>query len=193
MLAYRVEVELTIASPVPVLSPEEAETLAVLLEKLAINPTQMLPARTFFARIKAFPANSSEIALLRRGVEGIEIYLIRRPDNDPFYAGEWHGPGCMLVTNQTVPEGLKDMMVREVGVEFPATYHRFFEWPYGHGHGLCPRGHTVCFYHSTVLSEEQVAELKGGEWFPIDSLPTPLIEVHEQMIGWLRENVVPSL
>jgi hypothetical protein len=60
----------------------------------------------------------------------------------------------------------------------------------GEKRGQCPRGHTVCFYHTILLEdgEKSAKLLKDGKFFPINKLPQPMIHVHEEMIGWLSKN-----
>lgn len=175
----------------PVLTAKETETLAILKEKRAQNPQQRVPARLFFADILERPSLSSELAILRRSEKGAEIYLIQRPSNDPFYSNQWHGPGCMLKTNQTVAEGVQEVMERELGLVLPGVVNpgKYFEWLTGNGPGQCPRGHTVCFYHYVWVNSYQAGKLHGGEFFPINKLPEPTIEVHIRMIHWLKDNI----
>jgi ADP-ribose pyrophosphatase YjhB (NUDIX family) len=174
------------------LTENEEEMLAILKEKRAKNPQQRVSARLFFADILERPSLSSELAILRRGEQGqVEMYLFQRPPNDPFYANQWHGPGCMLKTNQTVAEGIDEVMKRELGVVLPGVINtsKYFEWLTGNGPGQCPRGHTVCFYHYVWVDAEQAEKLSGGEFFPVETLPEPMVEVHTRMITWLKNEL----
>jgi ADP-ribose pyrophosphatase YjhB (NUDIX family) len=151
------------------LTPEEAAELARLKKVRALNPQQRVPPELFFADILERPSLSAELAVLRQtGESEVEIYLTQRPADDPFYPSQWHGPGCMIKTNQTVAEGVEDIMRRELGNELSGVVNtqHYFEWLTGSGPGQCPRGHTVCFYHYVWVKEEQQQKLSGGAVLP---------------------------
>jgi hypothetical protein len=82
----------------PLLTEKEQTELAILMEKRALNPQQRVIPRLFFAGIKNHPSLSSEIAILKKGPDGLMIFLTQRPANDPFYPNQWHGPGVCCFT-----------------------------------------------------------------------------------------------
>ncbi|MFZ2522338.1 MAG: hypothetical protein WAX44_01680 [Minisyncoccia bacterium] len=175
------------------LTEDEQVELARLMEKRALHPRQRVTLDLFLAGIKVHTSNSSEVAILRHGSNGLEIYLLQRPENDPFYAGEWHMPGVMLFYDELIHDGavraMKEALKEEVDPSTIPPHHQVFEWLMGNKSGHCPRGHTVCFLHTIIVSEEHAWKLTKGQFFPLKSTPTPMIEVHGRYLTWLRANL----
>ncbi len=160
-------------------------TESVLLAELMEKSEFPLPAQAFFAWIHNFYVNSTELAIVRTVGGRKEIFLNQRPANDPFYANMWHMPGVICLPGKTFREMVAIGLMREIGeacaksIDIPKTF--VMHWD--NIEGL--RGHTNQFLYLIELTEEQGRVAEGGKFFPLDTIPTPLVPEHVKMIDWL--------
>lgn len=95
----------------------EEQAFAVLPTMLArVSNWSHVPHDVFEALMKARVAVALELVLIARDPDGGDawVYLTRRPDDDPHYAGLLHVPGSILRPN----EDLRDVAHRLRNAEF---------------------------------------------------------------------------
>lgn len=127
----------------------------------------------FHAGLLQFPCPSVESVALREGPNGTEVYLTRRPKEDPFYPGQWHCHGRMIRNGETIEEALQSLAEGEYGGGFIRCVLAGNTAPPGQ-----ERGHNVLLIYVVTLAGEPT----GGRWFAIDDLPKPMVAVHKEVI-----------
>lgn len=167
------------------LTEEESLQLAGLLRKLewpvSLEVFYALADRTIFAGV--------DVAL----VTGQEVFLTRRPANDPYFANLWHLTGGVVMPGQTALSTLQSRALREVGglklkraPEFVMA-RDILMGPPGPDHS--PRGQEVYRLYRYVLSEEERASLPNSEdarLFPLDAVPDAFMAHQRPSIEALR-------
>ena len=112
-----------------------------------------------------------------------EVLLIQRPENDKFYAGQWHGPGSIRRGHEpdsSVMERLVTGELREA--ELGRTFYlrtNIFQ---------TPRGQEI-----TRLYVARMTHYRGpGRWFNLNALPGNVIKHHLELIqqvkNWLIDH-----
>ncbi|HEU4984393.1 MAG TPA: NUDIX hydrolase [Nitrososphaera sp.] len=135
-----------------------------------------LPQRLFDEVNRLHVSSTIVIVPLRRAQTGLEVLLIKRGfgPTDPVWPGHWHLPGTMLRPNdkegdysdafQRILQGELKNTATSGEQQFILT--AFTETKRG-------REHTQLYWI------EIVGEPAEGEFFPVDQLPSPIIE-HEK-------------
>lgn len=159
------------------LTEDETKQLATLLNKLETG--QDLPEPVFFefARLQCLPV--IELVPLRNGERGVEVLLIERPADDPFFAGQVHNPGTIVrAKDQTIENVIERLVTHELpGTAFAGeltyvatqlhTSKRGNEW-------------------ATIYYAELADSAGHGNWYPADNLPANLIE---SQVDFIRQAI----
>jgi len=148
---------------------DKREVAAAALREVPSGP---LGPELFDAIARHSVSNAFEAAALRRGKHGrLEIYLRQRAQNDTAYPGQWHIPGSILRPG----EKWADVMTRLSRGEFMAEIgnRRFV----GHVPTNEARGSFISFVYLVDVGQET----DEAKWFPVDNMPEPLVDIHEQM------------
>ncbi len=155
------------------LSEEEINKAADLLSKLQPG---YLPQRLFDEVNRLHVSSTVVVVPLRRTAAGPEVLLIKRGHGptDPVWPGHWHLPGTML--RPTDKEGdysdafrrILQSELKNTAISGEPEFIRtaFTETKRG-------REHTQLFW------VEVTGEPREGAFFPVDGLPSPIIE-HEK-------------
>jgi ADP-ribose pyrophosphatase YjhB (NUDIX family) len=146
------------------LTPLEQNELVRLLGKLEF-PTS-LPV--FFAWCATFGTVGAELAIMRDGSQGPEVFLTYREDK--FFKG-WHLPGCTHLPTETIMETFERTVKKEIGAKVSApTSLGWFERPKGEGSDKCPRGYELLIVFTAQVKGSR-AETETERFFPLSSLP----------------------
>ncbi len=139
-----------------------------------------LPEWYFFAleRIALIPAY--EILVTKSTDRGEEIFLVKRPANDPIWPNLWHFPGTILRFHDTADE-IFARLAEELGVKELPSRPQLMEiiiQPNERGR------HPHIFWRLEVGAN---IEFPTGQFFPINQLPTDTIAYEarniEQLLG----------
>lgn len=152
------------------LSDEQVARLAVALEQLEPG---FLPRPIFdqIARLITLPV--VEFVPLRRGSEGVvEVLLLKRPDDDPFWPGLLHTPGTIVRATDLRPEADNEQAFNRIAHD--ELKDTKISRPHFVGSMLhkSKRGtEQAGLYWVKVTSDPQI-----GEFYLVDNLPPGLID-----------------
>lgn len=168
------------------LTPEEIKQTAENLRRL---PRGFLPLEVFNSIAELVATPTIDVAPLRERDGRLEVFMLPRPDDDPYWAGQWHMPGTVL--RSTDNEG-----------DFSSGFERLFAKK-GEGEGkIVPvtepkhigtkfwnveRGRELDHMHYVVVETTGDDVDLPGVFFPVDELPDNTIEHHKVMIGEIVE------
>ena len=141
--------------------------------KMLPNGNGALPHDIFVEIARVWYLIAFEAVLLRKGRNGIEVYLTQRDQNDPFYPKEWHAPGSILL-----PREAPDNVARRLGnKEFknPITDSILV----GHKFHQEARGWMLSMVFLTTVPDLSHA---GGTWYPVNALPENTVSSHVKWI-----------
>lgn len=162
----------------PPLSAEELKQLIALLKRVRFP----VPPDLFQAWCAAFSTTAIELVVFTP--EG-KVFLLPRPEDDPWFAGEVHGPGTVILpidlSKQTV---LERLMRREIGGEKGLTRPQLIDWfvfPRGNGAHENPRGHEVGILFGSVYTGTEIPE--GVTLGDPENLPENIIVFHRDLIA----------
>ncbi len=166
------------------LSEQEIELTALLMRRVRFDP--YCPQAIFLAWEGTFYNKAVELAVLRTGQTGDEILLTRRLSTDPFYPGQWHMPGSVVIPGNNTERTLVGLMERELGsrVGFPTFVHEFEFLRYER-----PRGQGFCNLYKVMVGYRASKSISHGTFFPINHLPEPMVEHHITMINKIKEHL----
>jgi ADP-ribose pyrophosphatase YjhB (NUDIX family) len=153
---------------------ENAE-LVRLLTKLASelqNNMAMWPA-VFDALLKITPRTSIETVIARRQQGMIEVLLTKRPDDDPYFPGQWHSPGSFFRQRETLADVLHRISRREIRAKI--IHPQFVTYQNNWNE---PRGHTIGLVHLCQTESEP----QEGEFFSLHNLPDNIVWHHPEML-----------
>lgn len=166
------------------LTNKENLELIYLLNKIEWPVTPDL----FDAICNNLSVNPIDLAVLREGDEGPEIFLIYREDN--FFKG-WHFPGSVILPGRTVSFALKDIVEREIGTSTEGLtfefvgFHQFMK---GGSFGECPRGQEVDLFHVLFLDRETKIETdESRKFFPISKFPDDILSHHKVLFSSIKK------
>jgi hypothetical protein len=159
---------------------ENQQTLSVsVLQALSeIDPWKAYSPELFNALARLTRSQAIESVCVRRSSPGgvLKIYLTRRAQTDAAYPGILHSPGSIQRPYETVDMVLARLSAKEFGA--PIVAHEF----------VCRYSTTEargCFDCNVYLVRID-GEPHGGTWYPVDALPTDVIDHH-------REQLIPRV
>lgn len=155
------------------LSEEEINKAADLLAKLKPG---YLPQRLFDEMNRLHVSSTIVIVPLRRTATGLEVLLIKRGEGptDPVWPGHWHLPGTMLRPNDKTGD-YSDAFRRILHGELEGTATSGEPKHIRTAFTETKRGHE----HTQLYWIEVTGAPSEGTFFPVDELPSPIIE-HEK-------------
>lgn len=167
-------------------TPEEVLICADILRRL---PVGKMPRPIFTEVLKKAVLTAYEVVPLRRNSSGVtEVLLFERPENDPWWPGQFHSPGVMVI-----PSDVED-------TSFKTTFDRLKRSELG---GLEFTGHPV-FVGNLLLNTERGVENANIHWLEfsgftgrgiicdVNNLPSDLIEHHKIIIPTACEHFINS-
>lgn len=155
------------------LSDAQIDQLTGLLKQLESGKDVPLPVFFEFARLQCVPV--LELVPLRRQEGRAEVLLIKRPADDPFFAGLWHTPGTIIRSRDGDLRGaLLRLLDHELaGVSFAGPPRLVMEQLHHSKRGM----------ESATIFYREVSDNAGiGQWHPADNLPADLIDSQRDFI-----------
>jgi len=129
-----------------------------------------------------YPAWATELIILRPGKNGeneILLTVYRHERKYPQFEGKWHAPGGYgRITDRYIESTCNRIATREFGESVFVLNELGKEWwepgehPYGRPLSILMRCELVA----------PIKETDERQFFPIERLPQPMIEVHERFI-----------
>lgn len=161
------------------MTPERAKLLGELLTELAEDPRGFIPDEAYLAAQKAFALSYIELAIVRRGPQGVvQILLTHRTDTD--WNG-WHIPGGMWRTRKTLEEGIAGLAKTEqLGEDAKLTFLAKGTWEKWHDHPI-----GVPISHVAICLGEGIVETEKMKWF--DGVPEGMIDDHGHHAGFIKD------
>lgn len=140
-----------------------------------IDPHKPLGTLLFNAIAKVTVSVAFEAVAIRKNPETgkSEVYMVRRPDDDAAYPGQWHVPGSVLRPHEKDNHVFSRLSKREFGTRILRS--KFIAMV---SHPREARGHFI----SLVYRVQVEGEPQGGKWFPLDGLPTTTVGFHKKYI-----------
>ncbi|MDP2631585.1 MAG: hypothetical protein Q8P30_02325 [Candidatus Uhrbacteria bacterium] len=134
-----------------------------------------LPEWYFFA-LEGVSLNSAvELIVIKKSAHGEEIFLIRRPENDPYWPNELHFPGTIVRFHDTfeiIFARLADELeIPKLPKEPELITVRLDTNPRGR--------HSHLFYKIEVAPN---AEFASGKFYPVNDLPSDMIEYQKNQL-----------
>ena len=133
-----------------------------------------LPEQIFYQISRLAVLSAAEIAVLRRNSDKIEALLIKRPDDDPFFAGLWHTPGSMYISGDSIEKRPHEVLKNELpNTKFTSELKYLLD------------SEIVQYARGNVLERIYMIEASDssdGVFFPIDDLPSNLVTYHDKII-----------
>ena len=161
------------------LTPEEQEIAASLLSKATFPLSRDL----FNAWCGSFVVPCVEIALLRNGEKGREIFLIYR--HDEFFKG-WHIPGSVIQPGQTIAVMLKKVADNELQhAQLRPQFLSWFEHMKGNAPNESARGHVISLVFVSEVPESLI-ESEIEKFFPLTDVPGDLLPEHISVIEKIK-------
>lgn len=144
----------------------------------------------FDAICNNLPVNPVDLAVIRKGEEGPEVFLIYRDDH--FFKG-WHFPGSVILPGRAIKSVLKDVIEREVGVRTRGLsfdlvgIHQFMK---GKSAGKCARGQELDVFYAIFLTKDvNVGTGEHRKFFPLNKLPKNILSHHKVLAASIKEYV----
>lgn len=165
------------------LTEVENRQLIELLGRL----TWPVPPDVFDAICENFSVTPIELAVVRDGKEGPEIFMIYR--NDAYFKG-WHITGSIIIPGRTVDFVLKDIITREVDISLAEPHFEFVRFRQamkGNGPDQSRRSQEVSLIHVLRLPNGTGIPLDAERrFFPLDQLPEDIIAHHVNILADVR-------
>lgn len=160
-------------------SEQETKSTVSAIQKMI--KIKNVPQRIFDQFQKVFGGTSLEVVPIRYNEKGgIEIFMIKRPENDMYWPSQLHVPGTMVFAwdwsaNNDFSKPWSRLMKKEIiqnneGVVMPVSTI----------HLDTLRGAETAHINNIVFKGPVSDE--GGGWYPITSLPDDIIAHHKVII-----------
>lgn len=135
-----------------------------------------LPRWYFFALGDVTLVVAFELFVVRPGEKGEEIFLIKRPANDPVWPNLWHFPGTIgrLMDSYEVVDR---RLAEELGVDALPGTGKLVDTAFL----TTPRGKHIQIIRRLDVPEN--TEFPSGTFYPIDSCPADTIDYEARQIG----------
>lgn len=102
------------------MKPERASMLSQLLKEMRRDRGDYYPKEIWLDVHQIFALPYVELVIPRNADGKWEIFLVQRPETDPYWPATWHLPGGLWRTHQTEVQACRSVARRElrVGVKF---------------------------------------------------------------------------
>lgn len=166
----------------------DAEKAKALRTIIGFREGQLLGPETFLAYCATTITTPMEYCILSSDMT--QILLFKRPPNDPFFRGQWHVSGAVMLPGET-PGGVWKRL--QSGSKYGLQDDHFsppikigeIDTPMGpQEEGMCPRGQEKNTIHIVICCAGNT--LIEGQWFLLKSLrrtgPDRLLGHHQRYI-----------
>ncbi len=148
---------------------EEFATLIKLLQR--IDPHKPLGTELYDAIAKVSLSIAIEALTLRRGKNGIEIFLTKRSEKEA-YPGMWHSPGTIRRPGEELDDAFLRLETREFKNKLNSKkFVKFSDCPNEE------RGHFFLLLYLCCIDNDN-----SDNWFPFDNLPEPMVDHHKDYL-----------
>jgi hypothetical protein len=153
----------------------EETLLLVLLER--VRPLGQKSAALFHAVAERFPQTAIETVIFKRHEGRVMVYLNKRPNDDPFFPGQWVLFGTVMrAYDNSFADGIARLEERELGgIRFGRVEQ------VGILFGDTPRGKETLIVFAAELSGDRSPTT--GSWFYADALPPNLAERGRKVVA----------
>lgn len=161
------------------LTKNQVSACAKLLEQL--DPG-MLPLAIFsqVARLVRLPIVN--VIPVRREASQDEIGLIRRGDDDPWWPGQWHLPGTIIRSTDTLVSAIQRLLHEEIiASSYDEPIYQTFVFQ------RSKRGSSIVLVYSVDHCVVPATSLM--RWHPIDVLPAEIIDSEREIIEVLQREI----
>jgi hypothetical protein len=166
----------------PPLSADELKQLIALLKRVRFP---VLPD-LFQALCAAVSTTALELVIFTP--EG-KVFLLPRPEDDPWFADQVHGPGTVILPIDLSKQAILNRLMRkEIGGKKGLTRPQLIDWfvfPRGSGEHENPRGHEVGILLGAVYTGTKIPN--GVTLGDPEDLPENLIVFHRDLIATAYE------
>ncbi len=161
------------------LTPEEWALWTELTNRIKVG--EYMPEQAYFARNR-LGYTAIDLAITRAQPEYHELLLERRGSKDPFWPGAWHLNGGEVRATKNNEETLARLSQEELhGLNLrDARFMHSFNFPKE------LRGPYHSLFYLLQVQELPFRQSRTHKFFPIDALPTPMIQSHVTIVHWLR-------
>lgn len=159
-----------------------AERQLALLEQSIEETGGMIPRWHFEHYPRVFPQASIELALVRERDGQKEVFMFRRPEDDPHWPNELHMPGTTLYALDNEEKMWGRLLRNELGNAFT---REDFALAFNHVTTRQDRERGACMHGVYVCHCDPDTEFASGRFYPIDNPPDETITHHVHMIGKL--------
>lgn len=141
------------------------------------NRENKLPQWAFYSMTHVVPCTSFELLIIRNSTFGREVFLTKRPANDPEWPNAWHFPGTIIRMKDSF-ESIKLRLAKsELSLTELPSETQFLTMLFDEDK---PRGNTLHTFHT--LRVDTTFENKNGKFFPFSQLPEHMIEFQKRQL-----------
>jgi len=146
-------------------------------------PKGFLPLEIFLAVAAKTVTPTVDLVPIRKNQKGeLEVLLVQRPEDDPYWPNEWHVPGAIIRASDNEGSDFSSAKERVLEGELHGTIRIVGElkymavkfWDVARGREL-----EHVFYFETDAKDEDVVE---GQFFLAGNLPESTVPHHKVMI-----------
>jgi len=129
----------------------------------------MVPEWMFDQIFRVIPGAAHEVVIVRNSPDGYQCLLLKRDDDDPFFAGKWHFPGTMIRSGDAVdPHSLWDRIANELG----ADVNELVQFPCSKSiANLFKNARQEAVSLAYIVEAPTGWECANGTWFLVDRMP----------------------
>lgn len=158
------------------------QEIKALTDLLAMIEPGFLPLSVFTEVARVYVSAIVEIVPLRSFKGKIQVLLVRREINDPFWPNKLHTPGTVLRPSDktgSVEDAFNRILDGELGYlgERNPVFVKMRLSKSSRG------SEFAAVYYLEILEE-----VKNGEWFDADDLPEDLVQVQDDLIKMAVES-----
>ncbi len=136
-----------------------------------------LPLWAFQPMTHVVPSTAFELLIVRQGSLGTEVFLTKRPPNDPAWPNEWHFPGTVIRTKDSFDTIKLRLAKSELGLTELPGETQFLTMLFDEDK---PRGNTLHTFH--VLRVHAAFANEQGTFFPLAQLPEHMINFQKRQL-----------
>jgi hypothetical protein len=169
-------------------SDEEIGTAVDVIHRL---PRGYLPYPLFIAITAKIVTPTLELAIIDGGSGKLQVLLVKRPDDDLYWPGQWHVPGTVIRSTDT-EGGFNSCFTRILDEELSGlvtinqpkrTSIEFWE---------VERGRELDqLFYSELISSQKLSE--NIQFFPFDRLPKNLMRHHREVLHKIKQGYTKDI
>lgn len=151
------------------------------------NRENKLPNWAFYPMTHVVPHTSFELLIVRDGMLGREVFLTKRPANDPEWPNAWHFPGTIMRIKDSFETIKLRLAKNELGLTKLPGETQFLTMLFDEDK---PRGNTLHTFHTLYV--EKIFENEYGTFFPLSQLPEHMIAFQKTQLTSISSQLKTS-